>query len=246
MRRARTPATAVRHYLVLWALPKQNGGGGGPPPFKLMPQQTACPPPLWRTVGGDQTSLAHGCLAVRLAQAGRLEIGPGLLRAIATDSADVEAVCLCERLGVDASTLGVKPGRTVSAPATRAAMAIAENALIMTVPLKRPFRPVVFVAALVTMTGFAIPSRKEKMVSFPDRVVSSALSGRNKTGFLRHSPRESAMARAACRACLGALLRRIWRSAASRPRFFDANVRSQAPLANLTFASAHPRCGANA
>src|SRR5258708_18967974 len=63
---------------------------------------------------------------------------------------------LARACGVEASTCGAKPGRTVSAAATNAATAMAERALIMTVPChyafaarfvaltdtKRPFRDV--------------------------------------------------------------------------------------------------------
>jgi hypothetical protein len=47
----------------------------------------------------------------------------------------------------------------VNAAATNAATATAERALIMTVPCESAVWPVVFVDALVTMSGFAVPSR---------------------------------------------------------------------------------------
>src|ERR1700716_4159434 len=50
---------------------------------------------------------------------------------------------LARACGTLASTCGAKPGRTVSAAATNAAIAIAESALIMTVPCHGPLRPVV-------------------------------------------------------------------------------------------------------
>src|SRR5207245_5179564 len=52
---------------------------------------------------------------------------------------------LASACGVEASTLGAKPGNTVSAAAMNAAMAIAEKALIMTVPCHGPWRPRRFV-----------------------------------------------------------------------------------------------------
>src|SRR5438132_1625744 len=50
---------------------------------------------------------------------------------------------LASACGTLASTWGAKPGNTVSAAAMNAATAIAEKALIMTVPCHGPLRPVV-------------------------------------------------------------------------------------------------------
>src|SRR3982750_3023873 len=50
---------------------------------------------------------------------------------------------LASACGTLASTWGAKPGKTVSAAAINPAAAIAENALIMTVPCRGPWRPVV-------------------------------------------------------------------------------------------------------
>src|SRR5476651_1911353 len=50
---------------------------------------------------------------------------------------------LARACGTLASTCGAKPGRTVSAAATNAAIAMAESALIMTVPCHWAFWPVV-------------------------------------------------------------------------------------------------------
>src|SRR5258705_4559200 len=50
---------------------------------------------------------------------------------------------LARACGTLASTCGANPGRMVSAAAMNAAMAIAERALIMTVPCHGPLRPVV-------------------------------------------------------------------------------------------------------
>src|SRR6266851_351599 len=56
--------------------------------------------------------------------------------------------------GTLASTCGAKPGRMVSAAATNAAIAMAEIALIMTVPCHGPLRPVVFVRLMDTQRPF--------------------------------------------------------------------------------------------
>src|SRR5882724_6418301 len=50
---------------------------------------------------------------------------------------------LARACGTLASTCGAKPGRTLSAVAISAAIAIAETALIMTVPCPGPLRPVI-------------------------------------------------------------------------------------------------------
>src|SRR6266851_8539517 len=60
---------------------------------------------------------------------------------------------LARASGTLASTLGAKPGRMVSAAATNAAIAMAESALIMTVPCHGPLRPVVF----VRLMGYPAP-----------------------------------------------------------------------------------------
>ena len=60
--------------------------------------------------------------------------------------------------GTLASTCGAKPGKTVSAAAMNAATAMAERALIMTVPCHGPWRPVVSLDGLVASASFRMSS----------------------------------------------------------------------------------------
>ena len=87
--------------------------------------------------------------------------------------------------GVEASTCGANPGRTVSEAATTAATAIAERALNMrrspVIPVFGPFGPSL-VNHDVTAGGFAMPSPAGKMVSSASGFVSSTSGGRNKAG----------------------------------------------------------------
>src|SRR5262249_40875813 len=53
---------------------------------------------LRRAVRGDEAGLANDGRAAGGAEAGGLEIRPGLLRAVAADRAEIEAVALGERL----------------------------------------------------------------------------------------------------------------------------------------------------
>jgi hypothetical protein len=73
--------------------------------------------------------------------------------------------------GTLASTCGANPGRRVRAAATNAATAIAESALIMTVPcllvIPGPSGPAVLLAALVTIPGFGTPSPKAESGFIP-------------------------------------------------------------------------------
>src|SRR5258708_22442995 len=86
-------------------------------------------------LGGNQAGFADGCgLGGGVTQTGSLEIRPRLLRAIAAYRADVDAVSLGESHGHAGFDLRGKPGRMVRAAAMNAATAIAERALIMTVP----------------------------------------------------------------------------------------------------------------
>src|SRR5215471_6542965 len=66
---------------------------------------------LWRAVGAHQPRLADRALAASGAQAGRLEIRPGLLGAVATDRANIEPVGFGERLRHAGLDLRCKSGK---------------------------------------------------------------------------------------------------------------------------------------
>jgi hypothetical protein len=70
----------------------------------------------------------------------------------------------------------------VNAAATNAATATAERALIMTVPCEMAVWPVVFVDALVTKSGFAMPSRitKNGFVRYPFCFVAARRTKQNR------------------------------------------------------------------
>ena len=92
---------------------------------------------------------------------------------------------LARACGTLASTCGAKPGRTVRAAAINAAMAMAESALIMTVPCHWAFAARRFVSQLIQSAGFRMSSRKPKMVSSGRSFVSSPSAGRNMIGLPR-------------------------------------------------------------
>src|SRR5204863_8370817 len=64
--------------------------------------------PLRRTISGNQARFLHHRLGAGGTEAGRLEIRPGLLRAILADGTDIQAVTLGERLRHTGFDLGGK------------------------------------------------------------------------------------------------------------------------------------------
>ena len=84
--------------------------------------------------------------------------------------------------GTLASTCGAKPGNTVSAAAMKAAAAIAEKALIITVPCHGLGGPVASLDGLVVGASFRLSSPTPEMVSSGPGFVSSAIGGRNNPG----------------------------------------------------------------
>src|ERR1019366_4185330 len=92
---------------------------------------------------------------------------------------------LARACGTLASTCGAKPGRTVSAAATNAAIAITERALIMTVPCHWAFAARRFVNGLIPSAGFRMSSREADHGFVPPEFCFVAHPGRNKAGLLR-------------------------------------------------------------
>src|SRR5258708_8189378 len=81
----------------------ENGNGGRAPALSSIPVRKSQTRwgrrrPLWRAVGGHQARLANHGLGAGGTQAGRLEIRPGLLGAVAAKRADVEPVGFRQRL----------------------------------------------------------------------------------------------------------------------------------------------------
>ena len=89
-------ATAIR--CSPFAHPESMRPSGGIPRASKpeQPGSTKSVGRLWRAVGGHQTGFADHGLGAGDAQAGSLEIRPGLLRAVAADGADIEPVALGE------------------------------------------------------------------------------------------------------------------------------------------------------
>src|SRR5216684_3330588 len=87
--------------------------------------------------------------------------------------------------GTLASTCGANPGRTVRAAAIHAAMAIAERALIMTVPCHGPLWPVVSLVNGVRSARFRISSPNADNGFFPPEFCVVAHAGRNTAGLHR-------------------------------------------------------------
>src|SRR6516162_6801757 len=94
---------------------KWNGGRGALAPASVHArlERSMRKSVLWRAVGAHQPRLADRALAAGGAQAGRLEIRPGLLGAVAADRANIEPVGFGERLRHAGFDLRCKSGRTV-------------------------------------------------------------------------------------------------------------------------------------
>ena len=139
---------------------------------------------LWGAVGGNQARFAdqRSGLGAGDAKAGSFEIRPCLLRAILANRADIEPITLGEGLGYAGFDRGAKPGKMVSAVAISAAKAIAESALIMTVPCHGPFGPSFRWMDVYPAQVSGRLRRLAKMVSSGPSFVSSPREGRNITG----------------------------------------------------------------
>src|SRR5258708_15862736 len=119
---------------------------------------------LWRAVSGNQAGLADEAFGPGRAQAGRLEIRPGLFGAAAADGMDVEPVALGERLRHAGFDLRGKSGKNGEGGSGERCDTDRRKRFDHDGPLcfggLGPFcRPGVFFDELVTTTGFGMPSR---------------------------------------------------------------------------------------
>ena len=101
--------------------------------------------PLRRTVGGNQARFTHDDLEPAARRQEASKFGQACCEQSLPTVRISRRSPLASACGTLASTWGAKPGNTVSAAAMNPAAAIAEKALIMTVPCHGPWRPRRFV-----------------------------------------------------------------------------------------------------
>ena len=146
---------------------------------------------LWGAVGGNQARFADDGRRVDLAPATRRQEASKFGHACCEQSLPTGRISrrspLARAWGTLASTVGAKPGKMVNAVAMSAAKAIAESALIMTVPCHGPFGPSFRWMDVYPPQVSGRLRRALKMVSSGPSFVSSPRGGRNIAG----SPRET-------------------------------------------------------
>jgi hypothetical protein len=160
---------------VLAATQKERGQGVRPASdqvnLELVKRGLGCP------VRGHQTGLADHGLGDGVAQAGRLEIRPGLLGTADADRADVEPVGLGQRLRRGSFDLRRKTREKGQGGGDTRGNGDGGKSFDHDGPQRDGHLACRFACLLVTMTGFAMPSREANNGFIPSRLCFVASIG---------------------------------------------------------------------
>src|SRR5262249_51784007 len=116
---------------------------------------------LRRPIGGHEPRLADFLPGGGGAQAGGLEVRPGLLGAIAADRADIEPVALGQRLRDTGFNLWGKTGQNGEGSSNAGSHCDCRNSFDHDGPLSQALGgPVISLGSSLTMSRFGMPSPK--------------------------------------------------------------------------------------